>query len=201
MIHLHVFTEESSAGIVFNSLLPAILPESVTFSIYSHQGKEDLKKALTTTVPSLSKIPGARILITQDQDNDDCTLVKKELSNLLNNTCHSPYLIRVICRELESWFLGDLSALEAIFPRVRPEKYRGTQKFRNVDDIKKPSMMLLSIIPDYKGRTYLPKLELSQKIAPVLHHENNSSVSFRHVVSGIKKLIAEDFATPSTTNR
>ncbi len=72
MITFHVFTEERSAKNVFDELLPKILHENVNFRIYPHQGKQDLERALRTTLPTISKLPGSKILITRDQDNEDC---------------------------------------------------------------------------------------------------------------------------------
>jgi hypothetical protein len=72
MTFLHVFTEEESARRVFDIILPKILPDGIYFKVYSHQGKNDLEKALRTTLPTISKIPGSRILITRDQDSADC---------------------------------------------------------------------------------------------------------------------------------
>ena len=58
MTFLHIFTEEPSLKIVLETILPKILPENVYFQIYSHQGKQDLERALTLTLPTISKIPG-----------------------------------------------------------------------------------------------------------------------------------------------
>jgi hypothetical protein len=66
MITLHVFTEEASAKNVFQVLLPKIIPETVYFRIYPHQGKKDLEKALQKSLPSISRIPGSKILVTCD---------------------------------------------------------------------------------------------------------------------------------------
>ncbi|PIQ21169.1 MAG: hypothetical protein COW65_10695 [Cytophagales bacterium CG18_big_fil_WC_8_21_14_2_50_42_9] len=189
MITLHVFTEEPSAKNVFEIILPKILPEGVLFSIYPHQGKQDLERALRTTVPSISKIPGSRILITRDQDSADCKELKLKLTELVKDTCKSPYLIRILCRELESWFLGDLNAINQAYPRMKPESYASKAEFRNVDNMQSPNRYLLKILPDYEGRDNLPKLEVSENIAPFLDLENNTSSSFRYTIQGIKKLI------------
>ena len=189
MISLHVFTEEPSAKNVFREILPRILPESVTFRIYDHQGKQDLERALRTTLPSISKIPGARILITRDQDSGDCKEVKAKLIEVINGKCHSPYLIRIVCRELESWFLGDLYAIQKAYPRLKPESHIHKAEFRNVDNIQNPNQFLLKIIPEYSEINSLPKLEASENIAKYLNFNANSSTSFNETVTGLKKLV------------
>lgn len=191
MISLHVFTEEPSAKNVFNKLLPKILPENVSFRIYDHQGKQDLEKALRTTIPSISKIPGARILITRDQDSGDCKEIKSQLNEIVKNTCSSPYLIRIVCRELESWFLGDLIAVQNAYPRLRQEQYVNKSEFRNVDGISNANLALLRIIPEYSDRGTLPKLETSENIAQYLSLEGNTSTSFNQTIDGIRQLIRE----------
>jgi hypothetical protein len=188
-IALHVFTEEASAKKVFEVLLPKILPEGIDFRVHSHQGKKDLENALRTTVPTISKIPGSRILITQDQDCGDCEEVKKSLLNLVEKHCKSRFLIRIVCRELESWFLGDLNAIAQAYPRFKPDQYQKKAKFREVDSILSPNKVLLSIIPEYKNKEVLPKLETSKKIAPFLNLRNNASVSFNQTLSGVERLI------------
>ena len=189
MNHLHIFTEEPSAKILFDAILPKVLPEGVTYSVYPHQGKQDLEKAVKTTVPSISRIPGAKILISRDQDVGDCEPIKQNLLEMLESNCHAPYLVRIVCRELEAWYLGDLKAVKAAYPRFNPKLYEGKKEFRDVDSIQTPNQYLLSILPEYKGREYLPKLESSTKISPLLDLEANTSTSFRHVISGIKRLV------------
>jgi hypothetical protein len=187
---LHVFTEEPSAKIVFEAILPKILPEDVLFSVYPHQGKQDLERALEKVVPSISRTPGATILITRDQDNEDCMDVKQSILKELNGKCHCPYFVRIICRELESWFLGDLAAIQSAYPRFKPEQYIHKAEFRDVDDIDYPSRKLMTIIPEYSKRDTLPKLEVSGAIAPLLDLEKNSSPSFNHTIAAIRKLSA-----------
>jgi hypothetical protein len=135
MITLHVFTEEPSAKNVFDVLLPKLLPEDVSFRVYPHQGKRDLESALRKSLPSISKIPGSRILITRDQDSADCTDVKGGISEIIDNSCKCDYLIRIACKELESWILGDLEAIKSAYPRFKPELHLTKSDFRNVDHI------------------------------------------------------------------
>lgn len=186
---IHIFTEEFSIKNVFETILPKILPEGVAYRIYSHQGKGDLEKALTKTIPSISKIPDSKILILWDQDNEDCIALKKKIQEALKGSCSCDFYIRIVCRELESWFLGDLSAVEKAFPRFKAEQYEHKVDLRNVDLMVSPSNYLRSIIPDYSSSKILPKLEVSGKIAPFMNIEKNTSTSFNHTIQSIKKLI------------
>lgn len=187
---LYVFTEEPSAKKVFEVILPKILPENVYFRVFDHQGKQDLENAIQKTVPSISKIPGAKILITRDQDSSDCKETKKNLQEMIEKSCSSPFLIRIVCRELEAWFLGDMNALKQAYPRFRPEQHAGRADFRNVDLLHRPDEWLLKIIPECSGMDTLSKVANSENIAPYMDLEQNSSVSFNHTISGIRKLIS-----------
>ncbi|HAK79921.1 MAG TPA: hypothetical protein DCM71_24190 [Runella sp.] len=186
---LYVFTEEPSAKIVMDSLLPKVLPEGVGFKVFPHQGKQDLEKALRKTLPHISQMPGAKILVTRDQDSADCVALKKELNTITEGSCKCEYSIRIICKELEAWFLGDLKAVQAAYPRLKPEQHLAKADFKNVDKITNPNKYLLKIIPEYKNRETLPKLECSERISPFLDLENNRSESFNHTVTAIRKLI------------
>ncbi len=188
MIWLHIFTEEPSLKIVLDNIIPKIIPEQTHFKVYPHQGKQDLEKALKTTLPSISKMPGAKIIITRDQDNDDCHVLKSNLNDIVHNTIGCEYKIRIICKELESWFLGDLVAVENAFTRFKSGQHINRSELRTVDNISNPSDFLKKIIPEYSNSDTLPKLETAQKIAKHLNLNNNKSESFNQMVKAIKDL-------------
>ena len=189
MNNLYILTEEPSIRNIFEVVLPKILPQNMGFRILIHQGKNDLVKTLTDKIASLSRIEGAKILITIDQDANDCRQLKQKLVSILYDNCMCDYKIRIVCKELESWFLGDLLAIEKAFPRFNSVLFAKKAKMRNVDTIKgKPSDYLLRIIPEFMDRKKMPKLEFSKKIAPFLNINNNTSPSFNHTINAIKQL-------------
>lgn len=189
MITLHIFTEEPSLKIVLETILPKILPQNVYFQIYSHQGKQDLERALRTTLPSISKIPGSKILVTRDQDSADCKDLKQHLTETIGLNCQCDFLIRIICRELEAWYLGDMQAIQKAYPRFNAEQYKNKAEFRNVDKLQSANKELLKLIPEYSNRDYLPKLETAEYISPFLDLNNNKSESFNYTIAAILKLI------------
>ncbi len=186
---LYVFSEEASMKAVLDVIIPKIV-QDVPYRIFIHQGKQDLEKALKTAVPSVSKMPGARILIIRDQDSGDCEEIKRSLIDIVGENCACPVLFRIVCRELECWFLGDPDAIEQAFPRFKARQHKNKKLFRNVDSIPNAPQILLKMIPDYKDRTYLPKMETAKRIALMMHIDSNKSLSFRHVLTGIQKLIS-----------
>lgn len=188
MITLHVFTEELSAKKVLDVLIPKIIPDNTSFKVYPHQGKRDLEKAFQDTIPSISRIPGSRIIVTLDQDSGDCKDVKRHIKELIGLNCHCEYLIRIACRELEAWYLGDLKAIHDVYPRFRPDKYQNRSNLRNVDSIVSPDKYLLRIVPELKIRSSLPKIEVAELISPFLNIENNRSTSFNQMIQAVRKL-------------
>ncbi len=194
MIFLHIFTEEPSIEKVFNSILPKLLDvESVNYRVYPHQGKNDLEHALRTTLPIISKIPNSRILITRDQDLCDCKELKLKLDAIVKDNCACPYFIRIICRELEAWFLGDMIAIQQAYPRFDASRHQNSSKFRDIDKIQSPNVRLKEIIPDYQSLDNFPKNETAERISPFLSLDNNfalnKSLSFKNTMQAIQKLI------------
>ena len=185
---IHIFTEELSIKNVLEVILPKILPIDVYYRIYPHQGKEDLEKALSSTLPSISKIPGSKILVTRDQDNNDCIELKQHLDEIISNNCACEYSIRIVCKELESWFLGDMEAIEQAYPRFKAEQHVNKAEFRNVDKIAYANRQLLKHIPEYIDRQTLPKLEVSENISQFMDFSKNKSDSFNHTIKAILKL-------------
>lgn len=186
----YFLVEEPSIKPVIECVVTNLLNLSAEdwFEIKIHQGKQDLKKALRDVIPTLSKIPNVRIMILHDQDNSDCNELKDELLQELSNKCNCPFKVRIVCRELESWFLGDMKALAKAYPGFNAENYENKAKFRSVDKIKNPSKELLSIISEYSGLLNLPKVKNAETVAPYLSLENNS-ISFKHFIDGIRELL------------
>ena len=188
---IHIYTEELSMRNVLDIIMPKILPEDVKFRIYPHQGKQDLEIGLRKTIPKISKQQGATILVTRDKDSADCKLVKKKLVEILKEFSNSPFLVRIVCTELECWFLGDLEAIQKVYKRFKPEHFKGTKEFRNIDSIQNAPAKLLEIIPEFTNRKKFPKLAFSESIAPHLNTESNNSISFQHFITGVRKLIQQ----------
>lgn len=184
---LHVFTEEASfekfARLLFSRLIP-----DVDVRIYPHQGKQDLEKALRTTLPIIGKIPDARILITRDQDSDNCRTLKKRLLDMVTGRCFCAYKIRIVCRELECWMLGDMEAIAKAYPRFKPEQYKHKTDFREVDVIADAPDRLLRMIPELKPYGSLPKIAFAGKVAPYMDTDANTSESFKHFVEAVRQL-------------
>ena len=185
---LHIFTEELSFKKLADQILPILLPKDTGFKVYTHRGKQDLEQALTKTLPVISKKPGAKVLITRDQDSGNCINVKRDLEKIITGKCFCQYKIRIVCHELECWMLGDMEAIAKAYPRFKAELYQYKADYRTVDRIADAPERLIRIIPELKQNKSLPKLEFANRVASHMNIEANSSTSFKHFIIAIRQL-------------
>jgi hypothetical protein len=88
--------------------------------------------------------PAARFLIMRDQDSHaDCKALKKTLlAKCAAAGKGDVSLVRIACRELESFYLADLEAVESAFCLAGLRKFQGTAKYRDPDRLGSPSKEL-----------------------------------------------------------
>jgi hypothetical protein len=98
--------EEPSMREVLNVLLPQLLPQEVGFQLITHKGKQHLEKAILYKLRRW-QTPNTHFVIVCDQNSDDCIKLKQRLKDLCQQAGKPDALIRIVCHELESWFLGD----------------------------------------------------------------------------------------------
>ncbi len=191
MICLYIFAEEESFKVVSDIILPQLIDENISFKVYPHQGKQDLEKAIKNTVPTISKIPGARIIITRDQDQENCLDIKKRIDDSIKEKCNAPYKIRILCRQLENWFLGDLGAIEKSYSGFKASHYENKAEYRDIDSIQNAAQVLQNLIPEFKNQQYLPKLKTAQTITTNMDITSNRSKSFQNYIKAIQELIQD----------
>ena len=93
-------------------------------------------------------------------------------------------LVRIVCRELESWYLADLQAVDKVFG-TQLAKQQEKAKFRTPDDISVPSAEVFKIVPGFG------KVSAARALGVLLDIENHRSVSFAAFIKGINKLVME----------
>ncbi|WP_017293842.1 DUF4276 family protein [Geminocystis herdmanii] len=177
--------EEPSIAIVLNIILPKIIPDEISFICIIHQGKQDLVKSIPRKLKAFEFNPNTKFIIVHDQDSHDCQKLKLELFNLCQKAGNSDVMVRIICHELESWFLGDLLAIEKAYNLEQNtlSKKQNNQKFRNPDQLNSAKQELRNLVKQYYPATH------SQKIAIYLSLTENKSKSFQVFLDGIKKMI------------
>ena len=111
-------------------VLPKILKQRATFSIYVYQGKADLLRKLPGRLRGWAGwLPDThRIIVLLDRDDDDCHQLKQTLEDVATgagpgtrtNCGSQPWHVvtRIAIEELEAWFFGEWSAVRQAYPRV-----------------------------------------------------------------------------------
>jgi hypothetical protein len=176
--------EEESMRAVLEVILPKLTNK--TFRCIAHQGKQDLAQSIPRKLKVFQNInPETKFIIVHDQDSHDCVKLKNELKKLCSEVEQKNVLIRIVCRELESWFLGDLAAVEKAY-ELQPNRLRKQQnknKFRNPDRLNCAKQELKSLVQEYY------QLHHAKKIAPHLSITDNCSHSFCVFIEGIQKIL------------
>jgi len=182
--------EEESMKIFLENFFPRFFPKlSVQYIFF--QGKSDLKKRVQNYIKNW-KEDGAKFLILLDSDGvDDCKKLKNDMINLCknnsrlckNNSRTNNFLVRIVCQELESWYLGDVGLLKLRY-RTKPNKKidQKQNKYRNPDNFQKPSQHLDQILVGFSKRAG------ARELGAVLDPATNTSKSFQVFVDGVKKL-------------
>lgn len=174
--------EEPSAKHMLEGLLPRILPEDVSTRFLVFQGKQDLEKNLIGKLRGW-QMPESVFIIMRDQDSGNCETVKGNLKELCREAGREDALVRVACRELESFYLGELAAVEKGLELTGIARMQDNSKFRNPDRLGSPAAELERLT---KGG--YQKVAGSRAIGPHLTPGNNKSRSFQVLVEGILKM-------------
>jgi hypothetical protein len=173
--------EEPSMKYLLDALLPRILPAGVAFQIIPHNGKIALEKSLPKKLRGWNEPGDVFFVVVHDQDNKDCIVLKKHLVELCNGTGRH-VLIRIACQELEAWYFGDMNALALAYGKKRIEKISQQSKYRIPDKIPNPKETLHALIPEHQ------QILGAKRVAPLMNIENNTSISFRVFVKGVRNL-------------
>lgn len=186
MTELVFMLEEPSARSMLEGLLPRFLPDDVIVRYIVFEGKQDLEKNLVRRMRGY-RVPGSLFVVMRDQDSGDCFAIKQRLLQLCGQAGKSRVLVRIACKELESWYLADLAAVENGLELTGIAKHQNKQKFRASDYIGSPSAELAKLT-----NGFYQKVSGSRSIGPFLDLSNRRSNSFRIFIEGIKTLINEN---------
>ncbi len=176
------FLEEPSAKEMLEGLLPRVLPPNAQIRYLVFRGKQDLEKNLVQKLRGW-RLPESVFVVIRDQDSGDCQAVKQRLLALSAQADKGDVLVRVACHEIESFYLGDLAAVEKGLNLNGLSTRQNNHKYRNPDNLGNPSEELFKIT---KGE--YQKVSGSRAIGPHLDLTNNRSHSFNVLVTGIRRL-------------
>jgi len=181
MRQLVFFLEEPSAEEMLRGILPKLIPADVTPRFIVFEGKQDLERQLVKRLRGY-RHPNALFVVMRDQDTQaNCKEIKRNLQKLCNQAGRRNVLIRIACRELESFYLADLQAVERGLDLSRIASQQQTRKYRNPDQIDSAKEELKKLT-----RSEYQQVAGSRAIAPHLDLKNARSRSFHNLVLGIK---------------
>ncbi len=186
MSELVFMLEEPAARAMVEGLVPKMLPAEVIPRYVVFEGKQDLEKQLVRKIRGYRN-PDARFVVMRDLDsNPNCKAVKVKLSELCRQAGRPATLVRIACRELESFYLGDLAAVERGLEIRGLVRHQLNKLFRDPDRIASPSKELKTLT---KG--LYQKVSGSRDIGPHLDIDNTRSTSFYNLVAGIRRIAGE----------
>jgi hypothetical protein len=187
MRELVFLLEEFSAKAMLESLLPRLLHKDITPRLIPFKGKQDLQKQLIGKIRAYVN-PHARFIIVQDQDRyPDCRVLKGRLLELcVQSGRASECLVRIACKELEAYYLADLSAVEQALEVKGLAAKQLTEKFRMPDRLGNPNRELKTLTHDR-----YEKIAGSRKLGQYLAIDNERSPSFRNLIGGIRRMESE----------
>lgn len=177
------FLEEPSAKEMLQGVIHRILPDEILIRYVVFQGKQDLEKNLKIKLRAWT-LPNCSFVVMRDQASGDCKEIKEKLANICEKAGRKGVLIRIACHELESFYLGDLAAVEKGLDLKGIERKKKQRKFRDPDLLANPSEEMFKLT-----NNIYDKVSGSRAIAPHLALESNSSKSFNTLISGIKNFI------------
>ncbi len=175
--------EELSTKEMLSGFLPRIVPGDVELRFIVFEGKQDLEKQIVRKLRSWMA-PNSKFVVIRDQDAAKCEDVKQHLLKRCEESGKTGVLVRIACRELESYYLGDLAAVEAGLEISGISKKQRTAKFRQPDSILNPSTELSRLT-----NSKYQKVSGSRAIGPHLDSGKNCSHSFNALCNGISTLI------------
>ena len=176
------FVEEESMKAFLENFLSRLGISTTAYNISVFEGKNQLKKNLTPKINQW-RLPNMQFFVLMDNDNKpNCKDVKLALFKQCEEANRPDTIIRLVCQELEAWYLGDLSTVSNYYnqPIKLPTLKQITQQNIKPDSVERPSELLKQQFPTFK------KGELARHMGKHITLEDNSSVSFGYFVQALK---------------
>lgn len=178
--------EEPSIKILLQGLLPRLFPgwvEYEHFMCVAFEGKSDLDRNIPVKLKAW-RVPGDRFVIVRDNDNAYCIDLMARLLEVCKANGRPDTLVRLVCQELESWYIGDIEALALAFdPLLDTPALR--KRFVDPDAWQKPSKELERLIPEFQ------KGSGARLMAQHLRETGNLSYSFNKFVEGLRRMAGQ----------
>ena len=177
------FLEENSMEEFLNELLGRLFPKLV-FQCVTYDGWSDLERSVPVTLRNWH-VPGDRFVIVRDSDGRDCQSIKERIVASCKEIGRDDVLVRIVCQELEGWYLGDFAALAEAYDSPQVLRHQAKARFRNPDSVRNPSDEVATLVGPFR------KTEAARRLGCLVDVKRNRSQSFQVFVEGVRRLIAE----------
>lgn len=184
------------------------LTDQVDFRIHPHRGKgrlprdlarrpeihhrgllDQLPAKLRGYAKSYADVAYAVVLLV-DADDDDCRALKQSLTAAYNAIEPRPpiFLVRIAVEETESWFIADVTAVKAAYPKAATH---GLQRLVP-DSICGAWEQLATALGHAPAEcTGADKHGWAERITPLLNLSAPRSPSLRAFISGVAQILGE----------
>ena len=169
--------------VLLDGLLPRLFP-GLPFQCVPHEGKTDLERSIPRKLRGWRE-PGVRFAVVRDNDGRDCRALKSDLRVLCQAGHRDDTLIRIVCQELEAWYLGEPDALADAFGSEALRNIGRRARFREPDSVPRPSEAVEQLVPEFE------RVSGARRMAQHLTRERNQSTSFRVFMAGIEAVAAD----------
>ncbi len=217
-MHFEVLVEDQSGKKALDILIPKIIDDRHTFKVHAYRGIGRIPKnlihgrhinshLLLNKLPMLLNAYGrtffnypdsypASVLVVCDLDDKCLKAFRRELFDVLESCNPKPETrFCIAIEEGEAWFLGDLAAIKAAYPKAKKDVLDG---YINDSICGTWELLANAIYPggsgmlNRKGRhgTGKEKSNWSEKISPHMDVENNKSPSFCYFRGKVRELAA-----------
>ena len=173
--------EEPSIREMLKGLLPRLVPDIADITYIVFEGKSDLERNIVRRLRKW-RHPESAFVVVRDQDSSDCIGLKEALVRKCREAGRGDAVVRIVCRELESWYFGDLAAVERGLGVPALVRHEARSKYRVPDDIQAPSRELMKIT-----RNVYQKVAGSKAIGRYMRLDMNRSHSFRVFLEGVRR--------------
>ena len=214
-MHFEVLVEDRSGKTALDILIPKIVGDRHTFKVIPYRGIGRIPRNLTThtdaskrqlldQLPKLLRGYGktfaqyppnypAAVILVCDLDDKCLKTFRQELYAVLNE-CHPKLATRfcIAIEEFEAWFLGDIRAIEATYPRA---EINLLNRYEN-DSICGTWERLADVVynggsNELKNKGWQAvgreKSSWSKNITPRMDVNNNASPSFRYFQKNLRE--------------
>ncbi len=178
-MNLVFLLEERSAREMLKGLLPRLLCPNVVPRYVVFEGKQHLERSIERRLRKWLA-PDTAFVVIRDQDASDCRQVKATLAAKCARAGKPDALVRIACHELETFYLGDLAAVERGLGLPGLARQQDRRKYRAPDRLRNPAAELARMTRDV-----YQKVAGSRAIGPELSLCGNRSDSFRALVDGL----------------